>query len=91
MVENNKFGAIWHKRDPDLFVFNEDTYICHTYIPAVYSDVLNENDIDFLRTRNRVWKSMVKLEKTFISGDLNSGAGKLPNILEPEENVEVLS
>lgn len=47
VVENNNLGIIWLKLDHDLFVFNEDIYICHAYIPPVCSKVLNENDIDF--------------------------------------------
>ena len=47
VVEQNNFGIIWLKLNGDFFLFNDDIYICHTYILQMCSKVLNENDFDF--------------------------------------------
>ena len=88
VVENNNFGIIWLKLDRNLFVPNEDIYICHTYIPPVCSKVLNENDIDFFEELEKGIEKYGKLGKTFISGDLNSRTGKLSDILEPDRYLD---
>ena len=54
LVVQNNLGIIWLKLNGELFLFNEDIYICHTYIPPVCSKVLNENDFDFFEELGKV-------------------------------------
>ena len=46
-VEKSKYGILWMKFDKTMFVFNEDVYICSTYVPPAGSKVINSDDFDF--------------------------------------------
>ena len=46
MLQKKQAGIIWIKVLKDIFPFDEDVYICTTYIPPAGSKVLNSRDID---------------------------------------------
>lgn len=48
-LEKNKFGIMWIKIYNELFSYDEDVYICVTYIPLLGSKVLNSQDIDIFQ------------------------------------------
>ena len=88
VVEQNNLGIIWLKLNGELFPFNEDIYICHTYIPPVCSKVLNENDFDFFEELEKGIEKFGKYGKTFITGDFNSRTGQLSDVLEPDRYLD---
>ena len=88
VIEQNKFGIIWLKIDKTLFKFNEDIYICHTYIPPKSSKVLVDRDFDFFEEIENNIEKYRKNGKTFIVGDLNSRTGSLTDILESDRYLD---
>lgn len=66
-----------------MFHFDEDVYICYTYIPPTCSKVLKDKDFDFFFEEIETGlEKFNKLGKTFITGDLNSRTSTVSDILE---------
>lgn len=89
IAEKNDFGIIWLKIDHDLFLFDEDIYICHTYIPPICSKVLIDKDFDFFEEIENGIEKFSKVGKTYITGDLNSRTAQLLDILEFDKYLDV--
>ena len=72
VVESNQCGIIWIKISKELFPFDDDVFICHTYIPPNISRVFSSTDFDFFE---QIEIDIVKyngMGKVFVSGDFNS-------------------
>ena len=89
MIERNNFGIIWIRIDNELFKFNEDIYICHTYIPPSSSKLLTDRDFDFYEEIEQGIERFKNMGKTFIVGDLNSRTGQLSDILEFDKYLDI--
>ena len=46
IVEKHQCGILWLKIKSDVFLCNEDLYVCNLYIPPHGSKVINTQDID---------------------------------------------
>lgn len=47
VVESNQCNIIWIKISKELFPFDDDVFICHTYIPPNISRVFSSTNFDF--------------------------------------------
>ena len=72
-----------------MFNFNEDIYICHTYIPPSSSKLLTYRDFDFYEEIEKGIEHFKNMGKTFIVGDLNSRTGQLSDILEFDKYLDI--
>ena len=72
MLQKNQAGIIWIKVLKDIFPFDEDVYICTTYIPPAGSKVLNSRDIDIFEELELDVTRYKQLGKVFLTGDFNS-------------------
>ena len=46
IIEKLQNGIIWLKLPQTMFPFDEDVFLCHTYMPPADSRILRQNDID---------------------------------------------
>ena len=81
IVEKNQCGIMWIKIQKELFTFEQDVFICCTYIPPVGSRVLN-SDIDLFEQLELDITRYKHLGKNFLTGDLNSRTSNEPDWLE---------
>lgn len=73
VLEKNQVGIMWIKISNDVFFFDEDVYICATYIPPSGSKVLKSQDIDiFEQLELDVARYKQFGRKIFVTGDMNS-------------------
>lgn len=82
IVEKNDYGILWVKISAELFDFEEDVYICHTYIPPIDSKVLNYANFDFFEQIELDIIKYTDLGKVFVTGDLNSRTSDFPDCIE---------
>lgn len=71
MLQKKQSGIIWIKVLKDVFSFDEDVYICTTYIPPAGSKVLNSHDIDIFEELELDVARYKQLGKVFLTGDFN--------------------
>jgi hypothetical protein len=72
VVESHQCGIIWTKTCKTLFYFNNDVFICSTYIPPYTSNVIRHNDVNIFDSIELGIEKYRLLGKIFINGDLNS-------------------
>ena len=65
-----------------MFLFNQDVYLCHVYIPPTSSKVLNGRNIDLHEEIEKGIEQYSLLGKTCITGDLNSRTANLIDYTE---------
>lgn len=66
-----------------MFSFDEDVYICNTYIPPANSNVINVNDFDFFFDTTESGIERYKISgKCFITGDFNSRCANVTDFIE---------
>ena len=82
VIEKNDFGIVWLKISSNIFHFNEDVFICFSYIPPVTSKVLRDRDFDFFEEIEKGLEKYSKMGKTYIVGDLNSRTAQESDILD---------
>ena len=72
VMEKQQSGIIWVKLSNELFPFEEDVYICHTYIPPNVSKVFYSSIIDLFEQLELGIVKYNNMGKVYVSGDLNS-------------------
>ena len=81
VVEKNQIGILWLKISKDIFSFNQDVYICISYIPPAGSKVLRNEDIDMFEQLELDIIKYKNLGLIFLTGDLNSHTSNEPDFL----------
>ena len=82
VVEKNQAGIIWFKILKDIFSFNQDVYICATYIPLSGSKVSRSKDIDIFEQLELDVFNYRNLGKIFLTGDFNCRTANEPDYLD---------
>ena len=82
VVEKNQAGIIWLRILKDTFSFNQDVYICATYIPPSGSKVLRSEDIDIFEQLELDIIKYRRLGKIFLTGDFNCRTANEPDYLD---------
>ena len=82
VVERLQCGIMWIKLSRDLFDFNEDVYLCNTYIPPHYSKVNITNEFDILNEIELGIEKYKNKGKLFVTDDFNCRTADAPDFLE---------
>ena len=88
IIEKHQCGVIWVKILQDIFSFEEDVYICHSYIPPKGSKVLNDEEIDIFEIIEEGIVRYKNLGKLFVTGDLNSRTSNELDFLDFDKYLE---
>lgn len=72
IVQKEQCGILWVKISKELFPFDKDVFICHTYVPPSASKVFQSSNTDIFEKLELGIIKYNDLGKVFISGDLNS-------------------
>lgn len=72
----------------DLFIFEQDVYICHSYIPPIGSKVLNNEEVDLFEIIEQGVARYKNLGKLFITGDFNSRTSNELDFLDFDKYLE---
>ena len=81
-------GIIWVKLLQDLFIFEQDVYVCHSYIPPMGSKVLNNDEIDMFEITEQGIARYKNLGKLYVTGDLNSRTSNGLDFLDFDKYLE---
>lgn len=81
VVEKNQSGIMWVKISKELLSFNQDTFICVTYIPPSGSKVLSA-DIDIFEQLELDTIEYKHQGKVYLTGDFNSRTSNKSGYLE---------
>ena len=81
IVEKNQCGILWIKIQGELFMFDEDVYVCNLYIPPANSKVLPP-DVDIYEILEENVLRYKNLGKVYIAGDFNGRTGSEADILD---------
>ena len=71
-VLKEQCGILWIKISKELFPFDQDVFICHTYVPPNVSKVLQSSNIDIFENLEIDIIKYNDLGKVYITGDFNS-------------------
>lgn len=82
VVEKEQEGIMWIKMSKELFNFNEDVFICNTYILPSGSTVLNQVDFDFFSQIETDIEKYRASGKIYIVGDMNARTSTLKDSLD---------
>ena len=72
ILQKEQCGILWVKISKELFPFDKDVFICHTYVPPSASKVFQSSNTDIFEKLELGILKYNDLGKVFISGDLNS-------------------
>ena len=72
IVQKEQCGILWVKISKELFPFDKDVFICHTYVPPSASKVFQSSNTDIFEKLELGIIKYNELGQVFISGDLNS-------------------
>ena len=79
VVEKHQIGILWLKISKDIFSFNQDVYICVSYIPPAGSKVIRNDDIDLFEQLEIDIIKYKNLGVVYLTGDLNSRTSNEPD------------
>ena len=79
---------MWVKLSQELFVFDEDVYICNMYILPTQSKVLKQDEIDFFELLEIGIENYFNLGKIYAIGDFNSRTSNCSDILDFDKYLE---
>ena len=82
IVEKHQRGILWLKIKSDVFLFNEDVYVCNLYIPPHGSKVINTQDIDIYELLEQDVLRFKDRGKLFITGDYNGRTASETDVLD---------
>ena len=82
VIEKHQCGILWLKIQNDVFLFNEDVYICNLYIPPHGSKVLNTQEIDIYEVLEQDVLRFKNRGKLFITGDFNGRIASETDVLD---------
>lgn len=82
VVEQIKLVLFGLKFLKDIFSFNQDVYICSTYIPSSGSKVLRSEDTDIFEQLELDVIKYRRLGKIFLTGDFNCRTANEPDYLD---------
>lgn len=72
IVQKEQCGILWIKISKELFPFDQDVFICHTYVPPSVSKVFQSSNIDIFEKLEINIIKYNDLGKVYITGDFNS-------------------
>ena len=81
VVEKHQIGILWLKISKDILSFNQDVYICVSYIPPAGSKVIRNDDIDLFEQLEIDIIKYKNLGVVYLTGDLNSRTSNEPDFL----------
>ena len=90
IIDKLQCGIIWIKWCKDLFIFEQDVFLCNLYVPPHYSRINITNEFDLFSEK---YKDKGKL---LITGDLNCPTADAADTLDydaylDEEHLSVLT
>ena len=88
VLEKRQTGIMWIKISKDTFSFNQDVYICITYIPPSGSKVLRSNDIDIFEQLELDITKYKQLGKVYLTGDFNSRTSSESDCLDFDQYLD---
>ena len=88
IVEKHQCGIIWVKLLQDVFIFEQDVYVCHSYIPPMGSKVLYNDEIDMCEIIEQGIARYKNLGKLYVTGDLNSRTSNELDLLDFDKYLE---
>ena len=71
-MQKEQYGILWIKISKELFPFDKEVFICHTYVPPSTSKVFPSSNTDIFEKLELGIIKYNDLDQVFISGDLNS-------------------
>ena len=88
IIDKNQCGIMWVKLSHELFVYDEDVYICNMYILPTQSKVLKQDEIDFFELLEIGIEKYCNLGKIYAIGDFNSRTSNCSDILDFDKYLE---
>ena len=82
IVDQHQNGILWVELDKRLFAFQENVYICCSYVPPSNSNIFNAENFDFFEEIESGLEKYKRLGKCFIVGDLNSRTAEVSDTLD---------
>lgn len=82
IVQKEQCGILWIKISKELFPFDQDVFICHTYVPPSVSKNFQSSNIDMFENLEIDIIKYNDLGKVYITGDFNSRTSDSPDFFE---------
>ena len=88
IIEKHQNGIIWLELSKILFDFDDNIYLCCTYIPPKNSTIVDINDFDFFEELESGLERYKSKGKCFIFGDFNCRTSNMSDILHYDEYID---